>query len=75
MGKRLGIKPRAVNLKLIEAGLQTSHRDAKDRIYYQVTEKGKPYAKLLDTGKQRSDGTSVGQIKWYESAVQLLGGQ
>ncbi len=73
IAKRLGIKPRQGNIKLIGAGLQTGFRDAKGKIYYQITKKGNPYAKLLDTGKNRSDGTSVVQIKWYESVVEFLG--
>lgn len=68
---RMGWKPLEANLRLTEAGLQTSHRDHKERLYYQVTAAGKPYAKLLGTGKRRADGTSVVQIKWFESVLTI----
>lgn len=72
LAKLLGIKVRQVNPTLIEAGLQTSHRDHKDRIYYELTEKGLEYGLYLDTGKKHSDGTPVRQIKWYRRVVNLL---
>ena len=36
------------------------------------TEKGKPYAVFLDTGKRHSDGTPITQLKWLSSIVKHL---
>jgi hypothetical protein len=36
------------------------------------TEKGKPYAVFLDTGKRHSDGTPVTQLKWLSSIIKHL---
>ncbi|TGO03764.1 hypothetical protein PN36_00470 [Candidatus Thiomargarita nelsonii] len=72
IAKQLGIGTRKINPVLIEAGLQTSHRDHKDRLYYELTDKGLEYAIYLDTGKKHSDGTPIRQIKWYDSVVEVL---
>jgi hypothetical protein len=60
---------RAVNLKLIQLGLQTKHYDHKEKIYYQLTEKGLKYGQYQDftTGK-----TSSRRIKWYENVLELF---
>jgi len=44
---------RPVNVKLIEFGLQTKHRDHKNYLYYELTAKGKKYGQYQDftTGK------------------------
>lgn len=70
--KRMGWKSREGNRKLLNAKLQDAHRDHKGRVYYTVRPEGVNYAKLLDTGKKRSNGTSVVQIKWYESVLDEL---
>jgi len=36
------------------------------------TEKGKPYAVFLDTGKKHNDGTPVTQLKWLSSIIKHL---
>lgn len=36
------------------------------------TEKGKPYAVFLDTGKKHSDGTPVTQLKWLSSIIEHI---
>lgn len=36
------------------------------------TEKGKPYAVFLDTGKRHSDGTPVTQLKWLSSIIKHI---
>ncbi len=69
---RIGVKALDTNKLITKAGLQSNHWDRKDRLYYQVTEAGKPYAKLLDTGKARGNGTSIIQVEWYESVLPLL---
>lgn len=37
-----------------------------------VTEEGKPYAVILDTGKKHNSGLMVQQIKWKESVIPKL---
>lgn len=36
------------------------------------TEKGKPFAVFLDTGKKHSDGTPITQLKWLSSIIKHL---
>ncbi|MEN8216750.1 MAG: hypothetical protein ABFS56_10320 [Pseudomonadota bacterium] len=69
---KLGIKRNAVNPILIDAGLQTSDRDHKNNIKYELTDTGLKHGVILDTGKKHSDGTPVRQIKWYSSVINLL---
>jgi hypothetical protein len=73
IAKRVGLKSaRPVNLKLIEFGLQTKHRDRKNRLYYQLTEKGLKHAQYQDVGKKHNLGTPVRAIKWYDSVLQFF---
>lgn len=69
---RLGAKPRSANPLLIECGLQEAHRDHKNKVYYEPTEAGKPYAVFLDTDKKHSDGAPVRQLKWRSGVLKLL---
>jgi len=73
IAKRVGLKSaRPVNVKLIEFGLQTKHRDDKKRLYYELTEEGSKHAQYQDTGKKHNFGTLVRTIKWYESVLQFF---
>ena len=36
------------------------------------TQKGKPYAVFIDTGKKHSDGTPVTQLKWLNTILENL---
>ncbi|MCK5876865.1 MAG: hypothetical protein KAG43_04460 [Candidatus Marithrix sp.] len=70
IAKRTGLKgARLINVKLIELGLQTKHYDHRNKIYYQLTEKGLKYGQYQDftTGK-----ISRRKIKWYENVVELF---
>lgn len=69
IGKLLGgLTPRQVNNQLVLEGYQFKNEAG----VWSVTEKGKPYAVLLDVGKARSNGTPVQQIKWKESIINNL---
>jgi hypothetical protein len=68
----LGISTRKINPTLIEIGLQTSHRDHKNRLYYELTDSGLKHGIYMDTGKKHSDGTPIRQIKWHTSVVDVL---
>ena len=73
IAKRVGLKSaRPVNLKLTELGLQTNHRDHKNRLYYELTEDGIKQGQYQDTGKKHHSGTPVRTIKWYESVLQFF---
>lgn len=52
------------NSLLRDRGFQEPARDAKGRAAWDLTEKGKPYGVIQDTGKRNSDGTPVRQLKW-----------
>lgn len=58
---------RRVNSLLAELDYQERIGDS-----WVVTEEGKPYAVLLDTGKKHKSGTMVQQIKWKESVIPKL---
>ena len=68
-----GATARKVNVQLAANGYQVAHRDAKDRIYYEPTEKGiAAGATMQHTGKKHSDGTLVTQLKWSSRIVDEL---
>jgi predicted transcriptional regulator len=71
IAKRVGLQnAKLVNLKLIELGLQTKHRDK--RLYYKLTEKGLKYGQHQDTGKSQKSGESARAIRWHESVLTLF---
>ena len=73
IAKRVGLKSaRPVNIKLTELGLQTNHRDHKNRLYYELTEDGIKQGQYQDTGKKHNSGTLIRTIKWYESVLQFF---
>jgi len=73
IANQLGVGKHKVNPILIEMDLQTSARDHKNNIYYELTNAGKKYAIYVDTGKRhKTDGSPVRQIKWYASVVEVL---
>jgi len=72
IAERLCIGGHKVNPILIEMGFQTSYRDHKERLCYELTEKGLEHGLYLDTNKKHSDGTPVRQIKWYSSVIDVL---
>lgn len=72
IGKRIGLTARKVNEKLAEVGLQTNFRGTKDELRWELTDKGKQFAEILDVGKSHSDGTPVQQIKWQSDVCNIL---
>ena len=60
------------NIIQTELGLQTNHRDHKNRLYYELTEDGIKQGQYQDTGKKHHSGTPVRTIKWYESVLQFF---
>ncbi len=71
IAKRVGLKnAKLVNLKLIELGLQTKHRDK--RLYYKLTEAGLKHGQYQDTGKPPKICESTRAIRWYKSVLTLF---
>lgn len=69
---RLSIGKLEANPLLIDCGLQTSHRDHKNRIHYELTEDGHKYGVVLDTDKKHGSGTPIRQIKWSARVLPVL---
>jgi len=70
IAKRVGLKnAKLVNQKLIELGLQTKHRDDRNRLYYKLTEEGLKYAQYQDAGKIQKSGERARAIRWHESVL------
>lgn len=67
IGKEIGMSAVAVNKKLDELGFQTKVSD-----YWVPTEKGKDFAKVLDTGKKHNSGTPITQVRWFSGIIDKL---
>ncbi|MBS0343413.1 MAG: Bro-N domain-containing protein [Proteobacteria bacterium] len=68
LGKRIGTSARGVNLLLAEAGMQMKRGDV-----WEVTDAGREFCRIYDTGKKHGSGVPVTQIKWSPAVVPLLG--
>ena len=74
IGQHFGTNARGANLLLKSCGYQTDSRDAKGRMIWTPTEKGRPYARLEDQTKAHTEGT-VQQWRWYPSILEALEGE
>lgn len=73
IGRELGMSAIAVNHLLQARGYQIGGRDAKDRTYWEPTERGVAAGgTMMDTGKKHGNGTPVRQLKWASSIVDEL---
>ncbi len=72
IGKQIGLSGQKANKLLERLGFQKSSRDYKNRLKWAVTEMGKKYAVLKDTGKKHGSGTPVLQLFWLESVMDHL---
>jgi phage anti-repressor protein len=69
LGERLGgISAQKVNKMLAASGFQAKVGDQ-----WEVTEAGKRFARIYDTGKKHSSGVPVQQIKWSAEVIPALG--
>jgi ribosomal protein L17 len=66
LGQRLGVSGRKLNQMLAEAKLQTNEGG-------HWVPRAPAFCRILDTGKRRSDGAMVQQVKWSENVLPLLG--
>lgn len=69
MGKQLNPKLSAVAVNKL---LESLNYQEKLGSAWVPTEKGKPYAVFLDTGKKHSDGTPITQLKWLSTIIPHL---
>jgi hypothetical protein len=71
IGRRAGVgSARSVNQALCAIGLQQAFRDAKDHLYYELTDAGHEAGGIMqDTGKKHSTGTPIRQLKWPSSII------
>lgn len=63
-----GLSGKTVNHMLADAGLQFRVPDGK----WVLTELGKQYGIILDTGKKHSSGAPVTQLKWYRNVLDAI---
>ena len=63
-----GLSGKTVNHMLADAGLQYRLPDGK----WVLTELGKQYGVILDTGKRHSAGTPITQLKWYQNVLDTI---
>lgn len=63
-----GISGRQMNGLLANIGFQTKAPDGG----WEPTEKGMPYAVMLDVNKRHSDGAPIRQLKWDSSILEAL---
>ena len=68
LGKIIGAPARGVNLLLAEAGMQLKRGEV-----WEVTDAGRAFARLYDTGKKHGSGVPITQIKWSTAVLPLLG--
>ena len=64
LGKRFCQSATTFNRRLAEAGRQESING-----HWVPTEKGRPHAVVLDTGKAHGNGTPIQQVKWVDSVL------
>lgn len=67
LGKRIDLSARGLNLLLAETGMQMRRGDV-----WEVTDAGREFAKIYDTGKRHGSGVPVTQIKWSANVMPLL---
>lgn len=73
LGQQLGLSAQETNKNLVSYGYATVYRDAKDRLVYEPTEKGRATGgRVVSTGKKHADGTPVTQLLWSVITVEAL---
>lgn len=70
LGKRIGVSARRMNALLAEAGLQVKRGE-----HWEATDAGRALSRIYDTGKQRSSGVPVQQVKWSADVLPAITGQ
>ncbi|WP_424138192.1 BRO-N domain-containing protein [Roseomonas chloroacetimidivorans] len=69
IAQRMGLKSAQVANKLLQdRGYQTKEADGE----WKPTKKGEAFSHWDLTGKSRSDGTTIAQLRWFEDVVDAL---
>lgn len=68
LGRRIGTSARGMNLLLAEAGFQMKRGE-----HWEVTDAGKDFARIYDTGKKHGSGVPIQQVKWSAEVIPALG--
>ncbi|WP_188130769.1 antA/AntB antirepressor family protein [Paraburkholderia panacisoli] len=68
LGKQIGTSARGMNLLLAESGFQMKRGE-----HWEVTDAGKDFARIYDTGKKHGSGVPIQQIKWSAEVIPALG--
>lgn len=73
LGQQIGASPRNANRHLVDHGYAIAFRDAKGRLAYEPTEKGRAAGgRVVPTGKKHGDGSPVTQLVWSMATVEAL---
>lgn len=72
LGDRLGVKAQEMNLKLIGKGLQTSYRDRKGALKYELTEQGIAHGGTWTDVQKAQGGRPVRQLVWPSRVADLF---
>ncbi|WP_304306260.1 BRO family protein [Pseudacidovorax intermedius] len=67
LGKRQKLSGQAMNQLLLKAGLQTKHGKV-----WELTEAGRQFGRIYDTGKRHGSGTPVSQVKWSSAVLEKI---
>lgn len=67
LGKRIGVSGQKMNTMLSDAGMRVKCGESWD-----VTDSGKPFARIYDTGKKHDSGVPVQQVKWSATVIEML---
>ncbi len=72
IAESLGLAKGPKGARIVNKLLLSKNYQRKVAGVYEPTDKGRPYAILLDTNKKSSDGTPVKQLKWYTGIIDIL---
>ena len=72
LGNRLGVKAQEMNLKLIGKGLQTSYRDRKGALKYELTEEGRAHGGTWTDVQKAQGGRPIRQLVWPSRVADLF---
>lgn len=71
LGEMFDVSAKKINSILHAVGLQSKIRDHKNRLKWELTDRGTEYGEYIDTGKT-SGGAPVKQIKWNGSVADVI---
>jgi hypothetical protein len=72
LGELVGMKARAMNTRLEDAGLQVRKQKDNGKSFWDLTESGKRYGKVFLATSTNNDW-SGGQVRWVRSVLDVLG--